>query len=263
MRVVYSDESGVGRRKDEPLTVVTGIIINVDKEWRRVEKKLLAIYESTPNNLLEKKKGGYVLKGRLLYWKFKNEAPSAVEVLRKTLAIPAECDIPIVYGAIDRKSFEENHPSRKLSPRERKMIGSDATDYDLAFRQCLQKVSKVARQFTGEKVLWIAERCDRQRELSTRMIHRIHGISVEGTIDFTKPDWILMRDDPMTIIDTIYFGDPTESIALQLADVCCSTVTRYLLETHYNWPILATPLYELIRDSVTDATPPIVFSAGV
>jgi hypothetical protein len=261
VRVVYSDESGVGNRKNEPVTVVTGIVINIDKEWRRVEKKLLAIYESTPNDLLEKKKGGYVLKGRILYSAFKNKVPGAEKTLRKTLEIPSKCGISIFYGAIDRETFEENYPARKLSPRERELI-SAPTDYDLAFQQCLRKLDKIARSFAGEKVLWIAERSDPQREPSTRMIHRIHGITVENMIDFTRPDWQLVRDDPMTVVDTIYFGDPTESIALQLADVCCSTVTRFLLEKHYGWKALATPLYdELIRDSVTDATAPIVFSA--
>jgi hypothetical protein len=43
------------------------------------------------------------------------------------------------------------------------------------------------------------------------------------------------------IIDTIYFGNSQESRALQLADVCCSTITR-----HLRGDPIATRYYKLL-----------------
>ncbi len=259
VRVVYSDESGVGDGK-EPITVVTGIVINMDKVWEEVQERLEDILQKTPNILLEEKRKTFVLKGRLLYSILRKRrtlpelATGAETLLHRVLAIPVDCCISIFYGAIDRKKYERSEKKRGLSEREKKAIGQDATTYDLAFDQCLRKVENIARSFTNEKILWIAEQSDKQREPSTRMLHRVHGLRVES--DGESPN--LNRPHQSPIADTIYFGDPIASVALQLADVICSTVTLYLLEKHYRWRPVATPFYKFIEGNVIEATPPML-----
>jgi hypothetical protein len=56
--------------------------------------------------------------------------------------------------------------------------------------------------------------------------------------------------DKSLIVDTVYFGNAEHSIALQLADVCCSTVTLHLLEKFYKWTPVVAPFYELIRPQI-------------
>jgi Protein of unknown function (DUF3800) len=57
-----------------------------------------------------------------------------------------------------------------------------------------------------------------------------------------------LKDDPEVIsclVDTIYFGDSHESLALQLADVCCSVITQHLIGREDG-----TQFYQLIRGQV-------------
>ncbi len=262
MRVVYSDESGVGD-SSQPVTVVSGVVINKDKVWEDVQGRLEDIILTTPNTLLEEKRKTFVLKGKVLYSILGKRRTLPAElvtgaetVLRKVLAIPVDCCISIFYGAIDRKKYERAEKKRGLTDREKKAIGQDVTTYDMAFHQCLRKVENIARSFTNEKILWIAEQSDKQREPSTRMLHRLHGLQVETEIN--GEPLILIRPHQSPIADTVYFGDPIASVALQLADVICSTVTLYLLEKHYGWRRVATPFYELIRGNVIEATPPML-----
>ncbi|MGO9265030.1 MAG: hypothetical protein ACLQBA_09115 [Candidatus Binataceae bacterium] len=46
----------------------------------------------------------------------------------------------------------------------------------------------------------------------------------------------------LKIVDAIYEGNSARSRALQLADVCCSTIRLHLLKT-----AIAEPFYKLIR----------------
>jgi len=62
---------------------------------------------------------------------------------------------------------------------------------------------------------------------------------------------------PLRVIDTIYFGDLHESLALQLADVCCSTITRHLLGEPE-----AEPFYNIIRQQVITDNSLIRYSDG-
>jgi hypothetical protein len=265
VRVAYSDESGVGDSK-EPVTVVTAIVINMDRAWRSVERVLEELVLHTNPKLLEEKRGGQALKGRLLYSAIRRkdipENPEADKALRKALAIPGLCGISIFYGALDRKGYEESERAKdpSVGPRKKKFAGiNDTTDYDLAFQQCLRKVDKVGRTYTNERILWIAEQSDSQREPSTRMIRHMHDLNEETEAMYDLSNLDPFKENPMSIVDTIYFVDPVQSLALQLADVCCSTVTLHLLEEYYNWkhPIVL-PYYEMIRESVIDATPPML-----
>lgn len=98
MRVVYSDESGVGSLKKEPLTVVTAIVLNADDQWESVEAALRVAEMGTPRNLLHNRQ----LKGSLLYSAVRKGLPLGSGKLKEILSIPAREKIGIFYGAVDR-----------------------------------------------------------------------------------------------------------------------------------------------------------------
>jgi len=248
VRVVYSDESGVGDKR-EPITVVTAIILNMDRAWKSVHDALDDFVLKTPDNLLEvKSNGARVIKGRTLFSAIRKSLPTADEKLREVLQIVVDNGIAVCYGAVDREEFRKLH--ERDADIERRVRGSEQTTYDHAFEQCLRRIDAHARQFTNESVLWIAERSDSQREPSTRMIHRVFQLHEEQKVG--DEFWTVLRQEsnPISVVDTIYFGDPGHSLALQLADVCCATVAQYLLDKHYGWATGATPYYELIRNCV-------------
>lgn len=240
MRVVYSDESGCGSIKKEPLTVVTAIVLNLDRQWRNVETELALAKMGTPRNLLDDK---LIFKGSKLYGAVKKNIPHAEETLRTLLDIPVRNKLPIFFGAVDRAGCVLTPGVKGKSP---------ITEYRAAFDHCLADVDRAATTFAaGERVLWIAEQSDVQRESASRSGHQFHslmkGIGFEG-------GKVVPTGDESTVVDTIYFGTKQHSIALQLADVCCSTVTLHLLEKYYDWKKTGVaPFYDLIRCNISTA----------
>jgi hypothetical protein len=53
LRVVYSDESGTGDNKKQPITVVTAIVLNMDSQWAPIERDLSEVkLDHIPTKLL-------------------------------------------------------------------------------------------------------------------------------------------------------------------------------------------------------------------
>ena len=64
LRVVYSDESGMGNIDKEPITVVTAIVVNLDRDWDLIEQELRVLRQHAPPAAIE---GDHILKGRRIY----------------------------------------------------------------------------------------------------------------------------------------------------------------------------------------------------
>jgi hypothetical protein len=237
VRVVYSDESGCGSIKKEPVTVVAAIVLNLDRQWDSVSALMTAAKMATPRNLLHER----TLKGSHLYSALRKNITGAKETLERVLQIIVFEKVPIFYGAVDRAGCLHTDSNTKLkSPLE---------EYTFAFRHCLSAVDSAASAFaSGEKVLWIAEESDAQRELASRGGHET--IRLLKPIEFRDGRFV-HTNESTSIIDTIYFGKKQYSIILQLADICCSTITLHLLETFYGWKrTRVRPFFDLIRPHI-------------
>jgi hypothetical protein len=249
VRVVYSDESGVGGIEKEPITVVTAIVINMDRNWNEIEDELHTIRLSTLPQLLENKRS---LKGRLLYSAPRKNIPEAADanaILKRILALPVKYGIAIFYGAVDRKGLL-NYQSRNdvnLDKEKR------ASSYDVAFSECLRRLDTAATSFTNERILWIADRSDKEREPATRTNLTYYRFDQE-----VQPEIDGIARPKVAVADTIYFGHSAESVALQLADVCCSTITLCLLEKFYRWDYFATDFYQIIKRNVVNDGAPVL-----
>ncbi len=240
VRVVYSDESGCGSIKKEPVTVVAAIVLNLDTQWDTVEAELNITKMGTPLNLRDRYG---TLKGNILYEHMRKGVSRAEEVLSEILNIPVRNKIPIFYGAVDRAGCIQTPGPKRESP---------LTEYRMAFNDCLADVDRAATTFAaGERVLWIAEESDRQREMASRSGHLYHSIMKASKYEDGK---FVPSGEQSLIIDTVYFGKKRHSMALQLADVCCSTITSHLQEKYYGWKRTGVgPFYNLIRHSVLSA----------
>ncbi len=269
LRVVYSDESGVGNIGKEPITVVTAIVIDMDRDWHAIEHDLNQARIHAPDTVLETKR---VLKGKKFYSLLRKNAdleqqidgalhPNASQIakeafearqcLHKVFEVLIKYRIPIFYGAVDRQGFID-YQKRPRATEEDKT----ATAYDIAFSECLVRLDSTAWTFTSERLLWIADRSDRQREPATKSALELYRLGQITSIakQLGKPEDI----SRISVADTIYFGHSSESVALQLADVCCSTVTNYLLEESYGWTYSATDQYWIIRRQVVNDGSPII-----
>jgi Protein of unknown function (DUF3800) len=212
--VVYSDESGMGSKKDEPITVITAIVLDMDRQWEPVSTAFETIKAATPKRLLDK---GREIKGKLLYSAVRKRIPEANKSLTELLKIIVAHRIPVFYSAIDRKGFENYREIIKITEREKTM-----TAYDKAFEDCLALIDDSIRTFTNEAVLWITDGSDREREDATKTLLAHHRF--RETADVLLGRYTVLKGGRTTIADTIYFGHSHESAALQLADVCCSTI---------------------------------------
>lgn len=274
MKVVYSDESGVGNIEKEPITVVAAIVINMDRDWNAVEHDLNFVRIHAPDTVLEPKR---VLKGKKFYSLLRKnadleqqidgalhpnasqiakEAVEARQCLHKVFEILIKYRIPIVYGAVDRKGFDEYQAKRRSRIQFPEEDEDKTTAYDIAFSECLVRLDSAAWTFTDERLLWIADRSDKQREPATKTALELYRSGQVTSIarQLGKAEDI----GRISVADTIYFGHSSESVALQLADVCCSTVTNYLLEQFYGWTYSATDQYWIIRRQVMNDGSPII-----
>jgi hypothetical protein len=272
VQIVFSDESGCGDDTViEPLAVVTAILLNMDNQWEPVRKELEAIRVMMPPKLLDKKHFSLTeIKGSLLFKGLRNKInkilPStAAEALCRILLLVPKHSIHIFHGAIDRvgrKNFVKRFDAPEISEQEE------------AFRECLGRLEDFVHGFLPkEKVLWIADHGGYETAIKEGLrFHRMMQVLdlteyLRGKYasDTEEPigiaSWgrgIKLRDDPeaaSTILDTIYFGHSHESLALQLADVCCSVITQHLIGLEDG-----SDFYEIIRRQVRTDGNQVVYS---
>jgi Protein of unknown function (DUF3800) len=147
------------------------------------------------------------------------------------------------------------------------------TEHLIAFDACLARVDKVAHAELkkDEQILWIHDHREREEQEQTKTgLDWTRAVKQQGW-DPTSIGWnstmlkyVGQNQSSVRIADAIYFGHSRDYLALQLADVCCSTVTLHLVESLYpdtlamrSWRPLVGPFYEIIRNGVmNDGTPP-------
>jgi hypothetical protein len=237
VRVVYSDESGTGSVEEEPILVVTAIVLNMDSQWRPVEMEL--------NALAPKQNSEF--KGAKLFRDLKNgrKRAQADAILRGVLSIPVKYHIPIVYSALDRVEF------RRLTAGKPKA----AKDYQIGFFICADLIDIMLHTFfPTERVLWISDHSERN-EGRLKQVHNLaKGFQqLVGTSPF-KELFPQKTAHVSPMVDTVYFGNSHESRALQLADVCCSVIVR-----HLRGMAIAKPYYELVESRVINGPVKIYF----
>jgi hypothetical protein len=280
VRVVYSDESGTGDGT-QPITVVTALLLNADSQWSPVERELKAIKAHIPQKLLRGERGTpspymkehrqeFEFKGSLLFKGIRGkrhgiDQSEAIKALVEILNVVVRNKILIFHGAIDRAgraNFNRN-------------TGFDLnlqTDEEVAFTECLERLDAYVHTFLPqERVLWIADKSGYEASVkhSLNFFQTIKGMDAPRVRDLVSQlrseftngvfDGVKVRDDDgeavSHVIDTIYFGHSHESLALQLADICCSVVAEYLLQKDDT-----TPFYNRIRRQILTDNTPIVFS---
>jgi Protein of unknown function (DUF3800) len=227
VRVVYSDESGVGSEREEPFTVVAALMLNIDSQWHPV---LRAIDEALREFLGRDQVANYEISGRVLYARIKRGDPQASKLMAALMAIPRKNLVPIFYSAVDRAGFAAVRRVRRVPDGTLFDIGIPDVFAEAIFNAITQVDAYVHTGFPHEQVLWIHD---------------------AGRYDEWAKAWLEtfqeMTPDRSHIVDTIYFGKSSESRALQLADVCCSTITR-----HLRGEDIAAPYYQILQRQIVN-----------
>jgi Protein of unknown function (DUF3800) len=240
VRVVYSDETGTGSIEKEPFTVVAAILLNMDSQWREVLQDITAI-----KPLLRE------FKGRQLYRDIRSgrHREEADSILTQILAIPRRRHLPIFYGAVNRATFRVW--AKQVSSLNPPALPSLHSEVASAFDHCMDKIDNyVHTLLPGEQVLWIADKSQYEQLLKDGQF----WFDIWKGVDW-KNLGLGFETEPHKahIVDTIYFGDSRDSRALQLADICCSTINLHLRKVGY-----VEPYYELLRSQVVSESEPSV-----
>jgi hypothetical protein len=163
VRVVYSDESGIGSEKDEPLTVVTALMLNIDSQWRPV---LESIEEALHEILDREDISTYEIRARNLYHQIRRDDPTAKALMSALMKIPQQHLVPVFYAAIDRAGYmyfmrEIYTPSVYRERAKERMDEVDAPlgTFGHALAECIGRVDTyVHTGFPAEQILWIHDK---------------------------------------------------------------------------------------------------------
>ncbi len=255
LRVVYSDESGTGD-ESQPITVVTAVLMNLDSQWFPLSAALSKAIGNIPKKLLKgptrELKGSELFKG--IRGKVRGVSKrDAGMALKEVLLAASDCRIQIFYGAIDRKGYAAFLENFEVEQRQ--------TGQEAAFDECLKRLDGyINLAFPNERVLWIADRTGYEKSMKSglRFFQFLQTVNANSLLRLSGGNLagLALRDpQPSHVVDTIYFGDSHESLALQFADVCCSTVAEHLLDTQEG-----NAFYRIIRQQVVTDGTPIVYS---
>jgi len=229
VRFVYVDESGISIH--ESVTVVAGIIVNADLQWKAIERHLDALITKY---VPPEHRHGFVFHAKDLFHgsgkvfdRKKYPIERSREALKEILMIPIRFYLPLVYG-IARKGAAPKNSTRQ------KRRDEASTHQAKAFSLCVLEAESYMRERAGSKE--IAALVAENNTDTRKMVDRIHQI-LRGSVHSKSAQNILsllsrLVPDclPITkIVDHVYFAKKNDAVLLQIADAC-ALIIRYFCE---------------------------------
>ncbi|MGO9602794.1 MAG: DUF3800 domain-containing protein [Candidatus Binataceae bacterium] len=220
MRIAYFDEAGTAKEKQEPYLVVGGVMIHGDTQWRDIEIALKLIAEAiVPAQIRE----GFVFRGMHLHGDHKRykgllSKDARFQILRELTGLMGRLELPISYGAVDRREIAKRRPDLKVE--ERTHIA-----HQIAFNLCVtgfQGGFNRGMYGQGDEVaVCVADKNDAKN----RQLHLKQNFSVLRTKGLPQAPLIML----FNFVDALHFASLEESIGLQLADVAAFVIKRHLM----------------------------------
>jgi hypothetical protein len=228
VRLIYADEAGVGA--NEPDTVVVGVIVNADTQWRRAAAAVLELLSTVP----EPYRAGFISHASSIFhdkhlrehWSFGDR----LAFLHGMMSIPARLGLGIAWGLSRRSLKIDLMPGYTL----------EQAQHAFAFQNCLAQADRIIRAFAHptEVTAVVAEDSPDMRHflrhvaglLSMRPltipIEHVRSSKDEHGVEARRP--VEYRIERM--IDTIHFAAKEQAILLQIADACAYGLRRYFMD---------------------------------
>ena len=227
MRLVYLDESGIGKLEEEPLVVVAGVMVDADSQWRMLEVRL----EHLRNKYIPKEKrrgfffhGKDLLKGSKDFPHSQYTREERWEILEELCSLPTEMELPVAWGFMDRRELIKRHPDESLHDIA---IGAQA----MCCTVCTYTVEQhMKTRGTFETALLIYENNDHCKKI-VRRTHNYMRETNTATVIISgqlhkRPEEVFPIDH---IIDTAHFADKLDCPILQIADACALVLKRRMM----------------------------------
>jgi Protein of unknown function (DUF3800) len=232
MRFVYMDEAGTSAK--EPITIVSGLIIEADSQLMDVEAAIREVNDGVP----EAFRKNFVFHADAVWSDPKYRAQWSMSdrlaFLGQTMALPRRLCVPIAYGLVRRSSssFSEG----KLS--------SAKVHHVQAFSMCVARADKYIRERCGPKEIGsiVAEDVPDMRrfiKLAVNMFRDSPEVfppgSVMPTLAEQKLGYITQETDfrVSRIRRNILFVEKNEDPLTQLADAIAFGLRRYHSELEF------------------------------
>ena len=232
VRSIYADETGISA--NDSISLVAGVIINEDTQWKSVEKFIIElIKEFSPPEHREscvfRATDLYHCAGPIFHHK-KYPRERAREALKELLSIPRRFHIPISVGYFDKKDFWKGFGPKfpHFKARDREWLS-----HSLAYALCAvaSEVYMVNQCGPDDLARFVAEN-NTTTHSAVRTMHKIlQGKLGDDLLDFASEMANVDRTYlPINrIVDTVLFAEKDDAPLLQIADVC-AFIFRYWAE---------------------------------
>lgn len=221
-RFIYVDEAGISDPAKEPFLVVSGVIVDADRQLNELERRIAHIADKVAPaghhgfvfHATELFNGGKSFSRSDSRWPLERR----LAIARDLACIPAKMGLPLAFGIVQRAHWPLTFDASGLTTKER-TIGQHLT----AYMCCAMEVERWMREKTRNEVaLIIAEDNDqaRSRIRETQNFHRrpdaakYLDASARKHFPFRK-----IKASPL-------FEKKADSPALQMADFCAYVMKK-------------------------------------
>jgi hypothetical protein len=236
MRYIYLDEAGTSAK--EPVSVVAGVIVHPDDQWRIVHQEMERLFdEYVPAKLRD----GFIFHAADIFngGRFRDEwfGDSRWKLLTEFSSIPRRFGLPICYSMCRRDSMsKEVYESVSSRPLQ---LAAHEFDHLLAFSDCAASADKYMRTNTPEHEVatLIVENVDRMRrylktslDLLRRQTMRLLPEHIRHDVSDITTDKIQTGVEIRVsrIIDCVHFAAKRDAPLLQLADAAAFVIRRWV-----------------------------------
>ncbi len=211
LKFVYLDEAGSSAC--EPVSVVAGVIVDGDRQWKRLETRLTEISDSYCPDRKRIFHAKDIFHGTKDFDRESWPLEKRLALLREILGVPMSLEIPVAFGYLNKNDLDVN-----LKPKDKAMM-----DHVMTFQMCAFAAENFMRSLAArdEVAILVAEDNADVRQ-AVKMAHQFMNTPEA----FESFPW-LRETIPLTrIVDTVHFAGKKEAPLLQLADACAFAISR-------------------------------------
>ncbi len=223
VRVLYLDESGIGKITNDPIVVVAGVVVHADTQWGPLASKLEKLLSEAvplgvkrPQHLHAKD----IFHGSGEFPRETWDQARRNQLLHAVGSLVGEYNLPVVWSAADRGTHARKHPDD--TPAQQ--LGDI---YTICAVGCFMQAEAFMRQSHND-----AEVCSIVMEQNHELQKGIPGMvaALKNPVEAfgeLEPGW--ERIMPLRkLIDTPACQPKTASSILQLADYCAFAIKRVM-----------------------------------
>lgn len=240
MRLVYLDESGLSRTRDEPYLVVAGVIIDADTQWKKIEQHFIKLTKKYMPDYVSTYGTPFIFHAMDI-WHGSGDFPRSkwdrvqrMNLLSELCGIPSMFKLPVVAGYVDKTG-------RPTDARLRNLDVSTDVKMKWAYLEAFFKAARCIEYWMQmnsphDVAMLIAEDTDRIKEI----VGAVHASYIDKTMEKSVESF-----HSNYIVDAVHFTKKRQSIVMQIADHMAFVLKRRLMRCPH-----ISPMYDKISPNL-------------